>query len=105
VFDNDYGTQIVLDSLTLNVRVECFLWAANRAGAGYLWGYARTPTLPAGTRLCSLTDPGRKLNANVIDDASLIAGAAAERARGLSLCASILAAGWTPSGRVRSARS
>jgi hypothetical protein len=94
VYESNYGTQIVVDSRTLDVRVQCFLWAANRLGVGYLWGYERAAALPSGTRICSLTNPDRKVRASVIETASLIAGVAAERARGRSVCAGIIASGW-----------
>ena len=94
VYENNDGTQIVVDSETLDVRTQCFLWAANRLGVGYLWGYERAATFPAGTRLCSLTDPARKVTAAVIETASLISGSAHERAKAISVCAGILASGW-----------
>ena len=105
VYEDDYGTQIVVDSQTLDVRAQCLVWAANRLDAGYLWSYKPTAVLPAGIRICSLTDPHRKLTASVVDTAAFVPGSAAERARGVAFCASILAAGWRPVSRVRSARS
>ena len=94
VYESNSGTQIVVDSKTLDVRTQCFLWAANQLGVGYLWGYERSATFPTGNRLCQLTDPDRKVTASVIETAALVTGAAAERAKAIEVCAGIRAAGW-----------
>ena len=93
VFVPGSGTQIVFDSHSLNVRVECQAWAANEPGDGYLWGYERA-AMPEATRLCSLTDPQRKLTASVIEQTDLVPVSASDREKGVSACASILASGW-----------
>jgi hypothetical protein len=94
VYQPGSGTQIVFGSQSLNVRVECQAWAAREPGDGYLWGYERA-AMPPATRLCSLTDPQRKLTASVIEQTNHLPVTASNRKRGVSACASILAAGWT----------
>lgn len=93
IYEPGSGTQIVFDSRSLNVRVECQLWASSRPGDGYLWGYERART-PESTRVCSLTDPQRKLTASVIEQNDFVPVSAQDRATGRSACASIVAAGW-----------
>ena len=83
----------MFDSQSLNVRVECQGWAASEPGDGYLWGYERA-AMPDATRLCSLTDPQRKLIASVIEQNEFVPISATDRAKGRSACASIAAAGW-----------
>jgi hypothetical protein len=98
VYEPGTGTQIVFDSEELNVRVECQLWASSQPGDGYLWGYERA-AMPDATRVCSLTDPQRKLTASVIEQTEYVPVSAADRAKGRSACASIIAAGWIQQGR------
>jgi len=93
VYEPGSGTQIVFDSQSLNVRVECQLWASSQAGAGYLWGYERA-AMPDATHVCALTDPQRKLTASVIEQTDFVPVSAADKAKGRSACASIAAAGW-----------
>jgi hypothetical protein len=93
VYQPGSGTQIVFDSPSLNVRVECQAWVASEPGDGYLWGYERA-AIPAATRLCSLTDPQRKLTARVIEQTDFVPVTASDRAKGVFACASIRASGW-----------
>jgi hypothetical protein len=93
VYQPGSGTQIVFDSQTLNVRVECQAWAATEPGDGYLWGYERA-AMPDATRLCSLTDSQRKLTASVIEQTAFVPPSAADREKGISACASIRSSGW-----------
>jgi hypothetical protein len=93
VYEPNSGTQIVFDSERLNVRVECQVWASSQPGDGYLWGYERA-AMPDATRVCAFTDPQRKLTASVIEQNDYMPVSATDRARGMSACASIIAAGW-----------
>jgi hypothetical protein len=94
VYDG-YATQIIFDSRSLNVRAECEVWAANRPTTGYLWGYEHALAIPDALQLCSLSDPRQSLTAVVIEETGYVPVSAAERAKGKSTCASILASGWT----------
>jgi hypothetical protein len=95
VYEQGYATQVIVDSPRLNVAAECQVWAANKPGDGYLWGYEQNAALPDGLRLCSLTDPYRNLTATVIEETGALPVSAAERASGTSACAGIRASGWT----------
>jgi len=95
VYEPGYATQVIIDSATLNVRSECRVWAATQSGDGYLWGYERAAAIPEGVRLCSLSDPARRVTATVLEEAGFTPVSPAERRTGLSACVSILAAGWT----------
>jgi hypothetical protein len=95
VYETDYATQIVVDSPSLNVRAECELWAANQPGVGYLWGYERAAATADVIRLCTLTDPNRRMTASVIEDTGFVAVSAAQRQKGGSACAAIVASGWS----------
>jgi hypothetical protein len=99
VYEPDYATQIVVDSLRLNVRAECELWSANQTGVGYLWGYEQAAVTADVRRLCTLTDPHREMTASVIEDTGFVPLSAAQRARGGSACAGIRASGWTDAHR------
>lgn len=102
VYEPGYGTQIIVDSGSLDVKAECELWASGQPGDGYLFGYEGGAVLPDGTQFCSFADPSRKLTASVIEQTGFVAVSAAERSRALSACASILASGWRArSGRPR----
>jgi hypothetical protein len=94
VFESGYGTQVILDSQTLDVSPDCRGWAAMQPGDGYLWGYERATAMPDGLRLCSYSDPHQQVTATVIEETSFVPISTAERARGASACASILASGW-----------
>lgn len=94
VYEADYATQIVVDSRSLNVRAECELWAANQPDVGYLWGYEQAGVTADVGRLCTLTDPKRKMTANVIEDTGFVPLTRAQLAKGGSACAAILASGW-----------
>jgi hypothetical protein len=99
VYESDYATQIVVDSASLNVRAECELWAANQPGVGYLWGYEQAAETPDVLRLCTLTDPRRKMTATVIEDTGFVPLSAIQRANGGSACAAIVGSGWTAQPR------
>jgi hypothetical protein len=94
VYAPGYATQIVVNSRSLDVRAECAVWAANRPGYGYLWGYEQPVATPDATELCALKDPRRDLRMSVIEETGLVPVTAAQRATGLSACARISAAGW-----------
>jgi hypothetical protein len=68
VYEPGYATQVVVDSRRLNVTAECQVWAGNKSGGGYLWGYEQNASMPDGLRLCSLTDRYRNLTATVIEE-------------------------------------
>jgi hypothetical protein len=74
---------VIVDSPRLNVTAGCEVWAANRSGGGYLWGYERHAALPDGLRLCSLSDPYRNLTATVIEETGALP-AGLERRRAAS---------------------
>lgn len=93
VYGPGYATQIIFDSRGLDVRSECQVWAANKPGVGWLWGYGPA-AIPQATQLCALTDPGRRLTARVIEDNASLPVSAQERAQGLSDCEIFLASGW-----------
>lgn len=95
VYESDNATQIVVDSRVLNVRAECELWSANQPEVGYLWGYEQAGVTSDVIRLCTLTDPGREMIASVIEDTGFVPISPAQRAKGGSACAAILASGWT----------
>ena len=102
VFEPGSGTQVILDSQTLDVAPDCRGWAATQPGDGYLWGYERATTIPQGLRICSYSDPHQQVTATVLQETTFIPISTAERARGASACASILASGWTvPARRAR----
>ena len=104
VYESDYATQIVVDSRTLNVRAQCELWSANQPGVGYLWGYEQAAATADVLRLCTLSDPNRKMTASVIEDTAFVPVSAAQRAKGGSACAAILASGWAKRRRAASRR-
>jgi hypothetical protein len=97
VYDG-YATQIIFRSRSLDVRTECLVWAANRVNVGYLWGYERAAAVPASVRVCSLIVPHRDLTAIVIEETGFAPVTAAERAKGMSACANIVASGWRVGG-------
>jgi hypothetical protein len=101
VYEPDFATQIVVDSRSLNVRAECQVWAANQPGVGYLWGYEKAATTADALRVCTLTDPHRKMTASVIEDTGFVPVSAAQLAKGGSACAAIRASGWRRQLRVR----
>jgi hypothetical protein len=94
VYVPGYATQIVVNSRSLDVRAECAVWAANRPGYGYLWGYEQPVATPDATELCAMRDPSRDLRASVIEETGFVPVTRAQRATGLSACARIIAAGW-----------
>lgn len=105
VYEPDYATQIVVDSTSLNVRAQCELWSANQADVGFLWGYEQAAATAGVVRLCTLSDPNRKMTASVIEDTGFVPVSRTQRAKGGSACAAILASGWTrkaPTGQHRS---
>jgi hypothetical protein len=104
VYESDYATQIVVDSPSLNVRAECELWSANQPGTGYLWGYERAAVTADVLRLCMLTDPKGNMTASVIEDTGFVPISAAQRAKGGSACAAIVASGWMKTHRRARAR-
>lgn len=104
VYEADFATQVVVDSRSLNVRAQCELWAANQAGVGYLWGYEAAAATPDVTQLCTLTDPNRKMTASVIEDNGFVPLTSAQRARGSSECAAIVASGWRSERRTTRAK-
>ena len=94
VYESDYATQIIVDSDSLDVRNECEVWAANQADVGYLFGYEAAAATPDVLRLCTLTDPNRKMTASVVEDTGFVPLSRAQQAKGRSACAAILASGW-----------
>ena len=105
VYENGYATQIIFASQSFDVRADCRAWTADKAAAGFLWGYqpARATEAPTESKqICSLTDPAGLVAAQVIEVTGLRAVSAAEAARASSACHSLLASGWLTRGQTSS---
>lgn len=107
VYESGYGAQVVFDSQSLNVTVECQAWTSRQPGAGYLWSYQPTDTAMDETAvsICDLRDPSGRVTATVIQDTGFAPVSGAERQTIASACSRLTSAGWVRLRALRGARA
>ena len=95
VYEPGQATQVIFESEQLDVSAECRVWIRGQTGEGYLWGYQPISAIAAtAVPVCRLTDAGRNVTADVVQDTGFRPITAAEQATGASACGSLVGVGW-----------